>query len=454
MPHEPRDSTTPATSPPSSPARPGATGDTSVPLVFSVSRRALGVLCLVALAPWLLVAGAWLLPKLSRPAPALAVGTVAEMDDSPTSRTFRGRPGPWGELEYRRIAIEPPDEFISAEVSNEPITWYFEGYTHERLLAFLGNCPLTPPQRAALTSPGAIRGADNALVLQPDPELVLALTPKAREIIYLALAVSPRNAAQQNAFVFRPEFLDERLEGSGLTTDSVMLLKSLLYRHGNLRLFADLQLALPRLPDHQERLRFIKTVARRNTLLVNLRVTENTDIERLVNYWGGQWRAKDIRPLLESVQRIPGGGTIDVAHLLPSFARRRLYTYPTPDIAGRGASGPHWTSLNFFAEQPDDRFNDDQFVTEAIQQHYYVIAGGYRLGDLVVLIAPDGSAVHTAAYVADGVVFTRNGSRATNPWQLMRIRDLVEFFAARTSPEQPLRVEYMRLREQGVLSAP
>jgi hypothetical protein len=454
MPREPRHSETPATSPPTTPPRPGTPDDAPLPLVFSISRRSLGLLGLVALAPWLLAVGAWLLPKLSRPAPVQASGAVAEMDESPTSRTFRGRPGPWGELEYRRIAIEPPDEFISAEAGREPVTWYFEGYTHERLLALLGNCPLTPAQRGALTSPEAIRGDDHGLVLQPDPELVLALTPKAREMIYLALAVSPRNAAQQNAFVFRPEFLEERLEGSGLTADSVVLLKSLLYRHGNLRLFADLQLALPRLPDHQERLRFIKTVARRNTLLANLRVTEDTDLERLVNYWGGQWRAKDIRPLLESVRRIPGGGTLDVAHLLPSFARRRLYTYPTPDIAARGAAGPHWTSLNFFSEQPDDRFNDDQIVTETIQKHYYVIAGGYRLGDLVVLMAPDGSAVHTAVYVADGVAFTRNGSRATNPWQLMRVRDLVEFFAARTSPEQPLRVEYMRQREQGVLSAP
>lgn len=420
---------------------------------FTISRRAVAVLALIALAPWLFAA-AWLgLPKW-KASKAKQTPANPEISDSPNARAFRGRPGPWGELEYLRIAIEPPDEFIAAEAGGERPTWFFDSYTHDRLLALFSRCPLTPAQREALTSPTAILGAEGGLVIQPDPEVVLSLTPKAREMIYLALAASPRNVTQQNAFVFRPELLEERLEGSGLTSESIVLLKNLLYRHGNLRLFADLQLVLPRLPDDQERVRFIKTVARRNTLVANLRITPDTDIEKLVNYWGGSWRSKDIRPLLESLQRIPGGTTIDVAHLLPSFARRRLYTYPTPEIAAAGANGQHWTSLNFFSDTPNDRFNDDTFVTQTIQRHYYLIAGGFRLGDLVVLVAPDGSAIHTAVYVADGIVFTRNGIRATNPWQLMRIRDLVEFFAARTSPEHPLKVEYFRQREQGVVASP
>jgi hypothetical protein len=233
-----------------------------------------------------------------------------------------------------------------------------------------------------------------------------------------------------------------------LSAASIVLLKSLLYRHGDLRLFADLALALPKLPDDAERIRFIKTVARRNTLLVTLRITPDTDVERLVNYWAGDWRAKDIRPLIESLRRVPSGASLDLAHLLPGFARRRLYAFPTPEIAGQGLQGSHWTALNLLSEVPDDRYNDDAVVTEALQKHYYLISGGYRLGDIVALMTPEGAAIHTAAYVADGMVFTRNGTKPTNPWQLMRITDLLESFAARTAADRPLKAEYFRARDR------
>lgn len=406
------------------------------------------LLCLVALAPWLVLAG-WMVVTRWGERTAPSGRGRADSSASPAARVTRGQPGPWGNLEYVRIAIEPPDEFIATTVGDFRPQWVFEGYTADQLKELLAGCSLTAAQQRVLLDPGRWIQTEGGILLQPDPETVLSLDPASRRLIYLHLARSPRNPLQQNAYVFRAGLLDERMEGSGLTTESIRLLKSLLYSQGNLLLFADLPLVLPRLPDDHERLRFIKTVARRNTLLMRLEVTPETDVEQLINYWGSDGRAKDIRPLLESLRRIPGGVQLDVAHLLPSFARRRIYTFPTPELAAARGGGPHWTALNFFSQEPDDRFNDDAVVAQTILNHYYVIYSGQRLGDLVALETPDGAIIHTAVYVADNIVFTRNGTMPTNPWQMMRVSDLVEFFKPRLGLDTELSVRYFRLREQG-----
>src|SRR5665213_158410 len=49
---------------------------------------------------------------------------------SPQEPYFSGHPGPWGNLEYARISLEPPDAFIPADANFfGPTHWFFEGYT-------------------------------------------------------------------------------------------------------------------------------------------------------------------------------------------------------------------------------------------------------------------------------------------------------------------------------------
>jgi hypothetical protein len=205
---------------------------------------------------------------------------------------------------------------------------------------------------------------------------------------------------------------------------------------------------LPRLPDEGERVRFVKTLARRNTLLAKVRINEQTDVEKLVAYWGFDGRAKDLRPLIESLRRVPGGATLDVAHLLPPFARRRMYTYPVPTNDPRaGRRDGLWTALNFFNETPDDRFADPQVAINAISANYYPISGGAQLGDLMVLLTRTDQLIHCATYVADDVVFTKNGPAYLQPWMFQRLGDMVEYHSAFYPPNEPLRVRIFRAKE-------
>jgi hypothetical protein len=180
-------------------------------------------------------------------------------------------------------------------------------------------------------------------------------------------------------------------------------------------------------------------------MIVRLRVTADDNLSELVEYWGKGRRSKDVRPILESLAKVPGGGTIDVAHLLPAFARTRLYTYATPTLTesdGR-LQNCHWTALNFFSHEPDDRFTDVDFSIEEIRKNYHPVYNNPQLGDLVVFGDQADPMFHVAVHVADDILFTKNGNSFSLPWMYMRLEQLKDFYAR----PLPVEVKYFRHKD-------
>ena len=170
-------------------------------------------------------------------------------------------------------------------------------------------------------------------------------------------------------------------------------------------------------------------MSRETTLLVRLRIDKSSDIEELVNYWGRHGRAKDVRPVIESLANIEGGERINIVCLLPTFARQRLYLYPPPPEREPAAKRDcHWTAFNFFADQPDDRFCQEQEVVKTLEQDYYRVFGDLKLGDIALFSNEPGKVTHSAVYVADDIFYTKNGSLSTRPWMLMRLEDMKDYY--------------------------
>jgi hypothetical protein len=163
-------------------------------------------------------------------------------------------------------------------------------------------------------------------------------------------------------------------------------------------------------------------------VLVELRIRPDTDIDKLVGYWGRGMRQKDLRPLLESVARLKDGGNIDLIHLLPPFARERLYTFPMSQ-AQRSPNAPamdcHWSTMNFFNAEPDNRFNQEDFFFASLKQDYYPISRPSAYGDILILLNQKQQNIHSAVYLAGDIVFTKNGRNITTPWVLVRIPDML-----------------------------
>jgi hypothetical protein len=356
------------------------------------------------------------------------------------------RPGPWGELQYSRIVIEPPDEFTATDyvARPEPI-WFFRGYDEPKLAALWTAAGLPPAEIAALSLSSAIEVGPDYRRIRPGTTLVVSLSPAARATIYSALSLFPENTSQAEPFRFRADSADEWFENSNLPADTLAQVKRLLYRRGTSLLFSDQDIVLSRINSRGERIELIKTLARKSSLLVKLLVKPESDLDTLSAYWGHGVRRKAIRPFLESLSHRSRGITVDIVHLLPRFARAHVFTYPqTSDHPGDLNHDCHWSSLNFFNDPPDERFADEANVKHTLETEYYVPGSGPPLlGDVLAFERPDGAVIHSCVYVADDIVFTKNGSAAVMPWILMNLPDVLAFYPA----DVPLKVRAYRRKD-------
>lgn len=419
---------------PSAPAAPGRHFSLRLPHWLA------GVFTLGVLLPWAVIAVMW----FHRPAAGLASHGDATLSPL-TPGAAPGNPGPWGDLEIVPIRIAPLPEF-TPEISPLPADWRwaFPGMTGEALRALLTKLAIPPAQMEALLSTAASAPEVGGIAVVPTAEIVRSLPLEARRKIYLKLCQHDVNQDQTNAFRIPVAEFDARLGEMAVPEAVKGLVRETSFGQGRFRFFADLRLALTMLPEVKDRSELVTNLAETSTLLVRLRMGKNSDVRALAGYWGRGGRSKDIEPLLESLTRPPQGQAIDVNLLLPPFARQRIYTYPsfTGDVPGR-SHDCHWTALNFFHADPDDRFMESGQVRQTLDANYTRIFGKPMFGDLVLFAKADGMVFHSAVYIADDILFTKNGWRRIAPYVFMRLADVKDFYPS----DEPPKVHFLRPNE-------
>lgn len=353
---------------------------------------------------------------------------------------------PWGKLEVTKIAIERPDEFITVNRYLAGTNrWFFEEFTGDQLRKFFNEGDLDRGQQADLLDSTRWQIRSNGIIVTPNPETVLSLPASSRARIYNVLSSYSANYYQRFPFVIRADEVEEWFDKNGLSPSTDKLIRGFLYRRGDALCFADMIEIMSRLSSTEEKRLVAKMFSRETTLLVKLRVDEGTDVEPLVNYWGKQGQAKDLRPLLESLARTPGGAMLDLVHLLTPFARERLYTYPFPsENPNEKARDCFWSAMNFFNVNPDDRFTKFEEVKRTIYTDYYPVEGDPTFGDVIWFIDTKGIAIHSAVYIAQNFLFTKNGANPNEPWILMDLDDLLAVYAINA----PLHMTAYRLKRQ------
>jgi hypothetical protein len=390
-----------------------------------VARFSLGGLVvfglLLALAGGLLTAGLMTVYAKSTFGKDLRLGTGA-------SGTAEKSP-PWGDLIESEIDVERPGEFAATEVNTNRVPiWIFAKMSPGQARALMVSCGLTAAQVESAMSPGhsSVNGADT--VVRPDDELVLSLTPEVRAKLYNELGAWEANHYMHFPFCFPKEKVGEWLEGSGLSPGLIARITNLMYLRGEKMCFSDLELAARSLTSETERVAMVKALSRQPAILVRVHIGPQTDVDRMLNYWKRGLQVSDARPLLESIKRLDDGGNISLLYLLPRFARERLYTYP-PAAKSDIPMDCHWTSLNFFNETPDNRFGDAAYTARYLTDNFYLVPKADHYGDIVLVLNKEGNAIHSVVYLADDIVFTKNGNNYTQPWMLMRLKDVLSDYS-------------------------
>jgi hypothetical protein len=335
---------------------------------------------------------------------------------------------PWGELLAYDTQLERPEEYTAMELNriSEP-AWVFGGMQLEQVRQLLLSCGLTPEQVELACRPQSVSLSTSNTVIHPDDQLVLSLSPESRSKLYAELAKDGANHYMQFPFCFPGTSFDEIANGGQIQGEVVSMIRSLLYRRGDAQYLSDFETLMRRVPSEEERARIVRALSSQSAVIARLRIRPTTDVDKLLGYWGAApgVRFLNLRPLLESLKRLDNGGSMSVLYFLPNFARERLYTYPLPAQPGDPAMDCHWSTLNFFNETPDNRFADPNYTVPYLKAHYYQVAKATRYGDLIFLLDGKGNAIHSAVYIADDIVFTKNGNNYMEPWMLMRMRNLL-----------------------------
>jgi hypothetical protein len=345
---------------------------------------------------------------------------------------------PWGELVKYDIQLERPEEYAAFEFNHcRNRDWSFGRMTPGQARQLMTTCGLPMNLIEHALSPKLAKVVDGKFVVTPDEELITSLTAELREKLYAELARQSENHYMHSPFSFPTADFAGVFDGTSLDDATKALVQKLAYRRGERTYFSDLGFVLDHVPTDEGRLEVVKALSRLSAVMVRLQITPDSDIDKLVNYWttAPGVRPKDLRPLLESVQRRDDGGTVSLVYLLPPFARERLFTFPLHAEFGEAEVDCHWSTMNFFSEDPDHRFTDLNYTSAYIATNYYSIAKPSRYGDLVFVLGEKGDAIHSAVYIADDIVFTKNGRNYGQPWLLMRLKDVVAAYPTSREPQ-------------------
>jgi hypothetical protein len=196
-----------------------------------------------------------------------------------------------------------------------------------------------------------------------------------------------------------------------------------------------------------DKARLLKAITKQDTMLVRLRVTPESDINSLTAYWGKACWNTDVKAILDSLQRVPGGASVDIIELLPPLPTSLLYSFPVPQNPYKGPVAKrdcHWTSFNFFREPADDRFGEPPYAVEHLKTDYFPVMSDPRFGDLVLFTNAKGDAIHSAVFLADDIVYTKNGNSQLYPWMFSTISDILGVYSFHVPAGEKLGVKYFR----------
>lgn len=352
------------------------------------------------------------------------------------SSGFHANPGPWGELKGDYIFLEAPKSLLE----NFPLPGIQSRWTFP--LSFLPNLPsffkeagLAEPLISALLADGRLVKEPDLVHLKPTVAEVESLSPQAKSLIYTELGKYPPNEYHADPVLILGTTVQEWYHHSKLRPDLVKKIEQLSYARGEATAFSDIPVLLSYAQSDAEARLIFKACTRTRSLMLRINLNDKTNIEELLRYWsfGIGTRRKDIEPIIQSIIDSDALHDLPLTHLLPALPRKLIYTYPGMDMAKDGLLPDcHWTSLNFYNFEPHQYLLDSRLATSQVLEQFDAISAPYQFGDILFFLDnATGDAFHSCVYLADDIVYTKNGRNVLSPWVLMKVDDVKKIYLYR-----------------------
>ena len=366
-----------------------------------------------------------------------ASGEVAPAPEPPVPAKrpafFYANPGPWGKLRCFYIYIEAPQEMVDKfPLPHSKPRWSFPEASLPSLPALFKQAGLPEMFAVALLDPLTMTKEGGFVHLFPDVQNLEAMTPAMREVIYPELAKVELNTYHMDPVLITAESVEEWYRTSKLRPELVSRIAKLSYHRGEALAFSDLSVMMNYASSDAEARAIFKAFTRTRSLMVQLEFSDEVELPGLINYWtvGAVGRRKDIEPIMRSILDTGGTERLGLMHVLPALARKLVYTYPGDFYARNGILPDcHWTSLNFFNYDSHDYLLDSRLATSSVLEKFEPVEPPYRYGDVLFFLDTEhGDAFHSCVYIADDIVFTKNGRNALSPWVLMRLSEVQKIY--------------------------
>jgi hypothetical protein len=357
--------------------------------------------------------------------------------------TWTVKSGPWGELVVRTVHLEPPENLLAIVAKPTTVTrWTFEQTTEKSVREVLLHLGVPEAVVARLVSPTQMVASGNNIVLLPSVEDLVSLSVPVRSALYAELAKSTANEYQRDPVFILGGDVEDWLSGCDMTKPQQDLMRKLLWKRGSALVFSDIQALLTLAKGSEEVAAVFRTITRVRSLIVELKLPLSGGRATFIDYWSAGALNSERVPFLSAITRRRAPQLIDVTQFLPTLARRRVYTFPAAAMGLKGRLPDcHWTSLNFFEEEPKDLFLDSGKASEHLLSAYAAVDPPYKFGDVLCFL-DRGEGLHTCVQVADDIVLTKNGDSILAPWTLMQLKDVDEIY--RRTPDT--RVQGYRLK--------
>lgn len=395
-----------------------------------------GSVALIALAPNLFgqAASAKFLKILGGKTDETPVPAAAPVMAGTQPNIFYANPGPWGKLKCVQVFIEAPTAMVATfPIPDRKPRWSFSQSQLPELPALFNKAGLHTAFAEALLDSRDQVLEEGMVHLFPALEPLENMTPAMREVIYPALAKHPVNEYHANPVLITSETVDEWYSSSKLRPELVAKIRQMSYHRGNCLVFSDLAALLNHANSESEARLILKSATRTRGLMVKLELPDTeTNLEEILNYWstGLNLRRKDIEPILRSLVETEGIKQVDLIHILPALTRKLLYTYPGIEMSREGMLPDcHWSSLNFFNYTPHEYLRDRRLATSWVLEKCEPVDPRYRFGDILFFLNnTTDDAFHSCVYLADNIVYTKNGRNQFSPWLLMKLEDVAKIY--------------------------
>ncbi|MAS91944.1 MAG: hypothetical protein CMO55_02010 [Verrucomicrobiales bacterium] len=329
--------------------------------------------------------------------------------------------GEWGTIESYEVVLEPPSEQLWESLYSERSVWNFASLTQEEVFQLFNELSFSEELIDLIRAEGVWIPTVNGLDLEITDQIVEAVPSQTRSALARWFRVNNNKYFRNN--VSNVEGHNLEILRSRLTPEQMELVEKVAFKRGSVISILDRPYLLRNMGDNDQAKRdLVRSLFSTHSLIVKLRISENSDIDALTKYWSGNGKNPRVRAILEGVKATKGVDSVDIIQLLPPVPRKYMFGFArVQDVFPQNAPDCFWTSVQFFRSVTSPRLLDSLSMNHYLDGQFDLVYGDPTFGDMVCLFrADDDQFVHSYIHIADDIVFSKNGSSFTRPWILIR----------------------------------